>query len=271
MIQRNIFFCLIAISGVFVLADAAYTQQSMGARSIAMGQTGVSFPESRWAIFSNIALLPTDERQVSFYGFRYAGISELTDAAAAASLPLMGGTAGAGVHRYGFHLFSETRLRAGYSYRWKNVSAGLAFNYSHVQQGGGCGSAGALGVDIGLSGTVSEALWFGARATNVNQPAYAGTAEELPRELAAGLSYKPAAGVMISAETVKDVRFPISLRFGVDAALIDELNIRGGFTTNPETYAGGFGYRTDRWQINIALQQHVLLGLSPAVDLGVSL
>ncbi|CAN5421290.1 hypothetical protein BH23BAC3_BH23BAC3_26430 [soil metagenome] len=271
MIQRIIIFCLIAVSGVLVLTSRAFCQHSLGARSAASGQTGVAVPGDPWSVFSNISFIPTDESYVSFYGFRYAGISEITDAAASATLPLGNGAFGTGVHRYGFHLFSETRFRAGYKQQWEQFHAGVVLNYTHVQQGGGYGSAGALGADIGIGAQIVEPLWLGARATNINQPSFAETDEELPRELAAGISYFPSPATLITAEVVKDVRFPLSFRAGIDAELIKGLHARAGISSNPETYSAGFGYKTARWQINFAVQQHMVLGLSPALDIGISL
>jgi len=271
MIQRIIIFCLLVVTGVFVFTIRAICQNSIGARSIATGQTGVAVPNDHWAVFSNSSLLQTDETQVSFYGFRYVGIAEITDAAASATLPVKNGAIGVGIHRYGFQLFNETRFRAGYKQQWEQFHAGVVINYNHVQQGGGYGSAGAFGVDLGIAGQIAESLWFGARSTNVNQPSYAETEEELPRELAAGLSYFPSPGVMLTAEAVKDVRFPASFRVGFDAELIKGLNARAGATTNPDTYSIGFGYSTSAWQVNFAVQQHVLLGLSPALDIGISI
>ena len=238
---------------------------------MASGQAGVAVPDGRWAVFSNSSLLPTHETHISFYGFRYVGIAEITDAAASVTIPVKNGAFGAGIHRYGFHLFNETRFRAGYKHQWGQFHAGVALNYNHVQQGGGYGSAGAFGVDLGIAGQMAESVWFGARATNVNQPSYAETEEELPRELAAGFSYHPSPGVMITAEAVKDVRFPVSFRAGIDVELIKGLNGRAGATTYPETYSFGFGYATSAWQVNFAVQQHLILGLSPAVDIGITI
>jgi len=271
MIQRKIIFCVIAISGVFVLAESSFAQHSIGARSVASGQTGVSVPVESWSIFSNAALLSTDEKRISFYGFRYTGIAEISDAAFSASIPIFGGAAGAAVHRYGFHLFNETRIRAGYKKSWHTFHAGFALNYTYIQQGGGYGSAGAAGADIGVAAEIIPGLWFGSRATNVNQPSFQNSDEELPRELAAGLTYFPVQQVMISSEIVKDVRFPASFRAGLNAELIPGFWARTGVTTQPETYSAGFGYQTSSWQINLAIQQHNPLGLSPAIDIGLTL
>lgn len=269
MIQRNLFFCVVVISCVCIF-EISYCQTTIGARSVGIGQTGVALPDHQWAIFSNSSLMSTDERRISFYGFRYVGFSEISDLAASIQVPTRFGSIGAGFHRFGFDLFNQTHLRLGYKKQFKQFHAGLTVNYSHVQQGGGYGSAGAIGANLGIAAQILETLWLGARATNINQPAYGETDEYLPRDLAIGLSYFPSPRVMLTADAVKDVRFPMSLRAGAEVELIDGFRARAGMSTQPETYGGGFGYFTDRLQINIGVQQHVPLGLSPAVDLGVT-
>lgn len=254
---------------VFTFFSSAQAQSVMGARSMAMGQTGVAAPGDNWAIFSNTALMETEQNQVSFYGFRYLGISEITDMAVSLNYQTKFGTFGAGIHRYGFNLFNENRMRIAYKNNLSDFHYGAAINYTHVFQGGNYGSAGAVGIDLGIGAKVVDALWVGARATNINQPSYGSTDEELPRELAIGFSYQLAPRALFTSELVKDVRFPLSYRAGLEFEIIESLFARAGATTEPETFSFGFGYATDRWFINIAVQQHIPLGLSPALDLGI--
>ena len=269
MIQRNLFFCVVVIFCVLIV-EISHCQTTIGARLLGAGQTGAALPYNQWAIFSNSALLETDQRSVSFYGFRYVGISEITDIAASVNVPTKLGSFGAGFHRYGFDLFNRTNIRLGYKKRFSRFHTGLAVSYTAVQQGGGYGSAGAFGIHLGIAAQIVETLWLGARATNVNQPVYGNSDEYLPRDLAIGLAYLPSGRMLLSIDAVKDVRFPISLRAGAELELIKGFEARAGITTQPETYSGGFGFTSDRWEINIGVQQHIPLGLSPAVDLGIS-
>lgn len=268
MIQRIFFFCVVVMLSVSISNDSQ-SQTTIGARSISLGQAGTALANDVWGIFSNPALLTTSHPHLSFYGFRYVGLAEITDMAASASLPTRIGTLATGFHRYGFDLFNRTQLRFGYKYRLDRFHAGASFNYSHVQFGGGYGSAGAAGLNIGLAAQLSDKLWLGARATNINQPSYGDTEEYLPRDLSVGLSFLPSDGVTLLLDTVKDVRFPVSVRAGAEIMLIDGLYGRAGITTQPQTYSGGFGYTARSWQVNIGIQQHVPLGLSPAVDMSV--
>jgi len=261
---------LFLIAALHILKPEPMTAQNvMGAKHLAMGQAGVAIPSSNWSVFSNVALIPTNENNVSFYGFRYVGIAEITDMAATFNYQTAIGTLGAGIHRYGFNLFSENRFIIGYKNNLGHFHYGASFTYTHVYQGGMYGSAGAAGIDTGLAAEILDGLWFGARATNINQPSYGDTDESLPRELAAGISYRLTPEALIAAEVVKDVMFPLSFRTGVQFEMIESLFARAGITTQPETYSLGFGYIADRWEVNIAIQQHNPLGLSPALDLGI--
>lgn len=273
MIQRfsNFYPALVLISFCLLIfvPHTADAQNAMGAKSISMGLTGVALPDNSWTVFSNTAMMQTDEHRVSFYGFRYIGISEITDIAASANIQSSLGTIGMGLHRYGFNLFNENRFLLAYKNNLGFFHYGGSLSYTHVIQGENYGSAGAVGFDVGLAAQIITDLWFGARATNLNQPAYGDVDEELPRELAAGFSYQLSGVALFTSELVKDVKFPLSVRGGIEFELIPSLFARAGITTEPSTYSAGFGYEASRWDVNFGLQQHIPLGLSPALDLGI--
>ncbi len=273
MIKRtpiiSLFILTLSVAFCFGFILKAEAQSVMGAKSISMGQTGVALPESEWSIFNNTALLSTERNTVSFYGFRYVGMTEITDIAAAATIQTKAGTIGAGVHRYGFNLFHENRFLLAYKNSQDRFHYGLSVAYIHVFQGEDYGSAGAFGLDLGIAAEIAGSLWMGARATNINQPAYGDTDEELPRELAAGLSYRPSSSAQITTEIVKDIHFPLSFRTGLEFEVFTSFFTRAGISTKPSTYSFGFGYDTERWAVNFALQQHNPLGMSPALDLSI--
>lgn len=245
-------------------------QSILGARPVALGQAVTALPQSEWSLFANPAMMDSESRSVSFFGIRYYGFPEITDMAAAVSYPTSLGVIGIGAHRYGFDLFNESRLRLVYKNTFQNFHYGAALNYNHVSQGGGYGSAGALGVDVGIAAPLFERLWIGARATNINQPEYGAIEEPLPREMAIGLTYQLSDIALFTSDVVKDVRFPVSYRGGVEVFIFEGFAGRAGITTEPVTFSFGFGYTSGFWQINIAAQNHMNLGISPGLDLGIT-
>lgn len=244
-------------------------QVSLGAKGLSLGQATTALSENKWSLFANPSLLNTSEATLGFYGLRNYGFSELTDMATFGSLPTKLGTGSLGFHRYGDTLFNETRVRLGYKNEWENLHFGLVLNYNHISFGGPYGSGGALGLDLGIASQVMNRIWIGAKATNINKPAYTftGTTEDLARELSVGFSYELEQKALFIFDVVKDVRFPVAYRGGLEMVLIQELKGRIGITTEPLTYSFGVGYGKEFWEINLAVQQHSYLGMSPGFDL----
>jgi len=259
-------FTLLTVGRVKLLS----AQVIMGARGVGMGKAVTSLPHYEWSSFANPAMMPEAGSQISFYGIRNYGLVELTDIAATGSIPSKIGVFGLGLHRFGDELFNETRIRGIYKKSYEGVHIGVVLNYSSIALGGENlnQSLSAVGVDAGLATQIIKDLWMGARATNLNRPEY-GPGEDLPRELAAGFSYLLAEKALFSAEVVKDVRFPVSYRSGVEVQIIDQLFGRIGLTTEPDTYSFGFGYRFSGLAFGFAAEQHSVLGLSPAVDVNI--
>lgn len=270
----------IAFTGITLLIAAAvsnpaYSQATMGARELSMGQATSALPESDWSLFSNPAMISGARPSLSFFGVRYYGLAEITDLAVAVVIPSPVGSVALGAHRFGDELYNESRLRLGYKNSYQGFHFGLVANYTHLAIGGGYGSAGALGLDVGVAAMIIDGLWLGAKAMNINQPAfgdYGNTREELARDLSIGLSYHLSDLFLFSTEAVKDIRFPIAYRAGIDAKILGGFRGRAGVTTEPVTFAGGFGLLNKNWTVNVGVQQHEnpLLGLSPAVDFRLS-
>lgn len=248
-------------------------QAVLGARELAVGQATTALPHSAWSVFANPAMLSDKKTTVSFFGVRYFGLAEVTDIAASVTYPTKMGVFAAGAHRYGYDLFNENRLRAGYKNSAMGFHYGLILNYNHVVQGGGYGSAGALGVDIGVAAPILPELWIAAKAININQPTYGSRNDEaLPRNLSVGFSYQLSDIALFSTELFKDVRFPMAYRGGAEVNIIGGLTGRAGITTAPQTFSAGFGYHHSFWSANVAVQRHEnnVLGYSPAVDFKIS-
>lgn len=271
--KRNPFGTFIKL--VFLMmALALHPMQSqaqllLGARGTSMGQAMTALHNDTWNVFANPALLPEDGRSVSFYGIRYFGFAELTDMAIAAHYAHDWGTFGLGVHSYGDDLYRENRFRLAYRRGYEGMYAGVVINYTHFSIENH-GSAGALVIDAGIAFNVVENLWFGARATNLTRSSIGQNPQELPRELAIGVAYTMSDRGTLSSDIVKDARFPLSYRGGIEVRVFDQLYARGGVTTEPLTYSAGLGFKQNRWGVNIVAQQHYVMGWNPGFDFNIN-
>lgn len=272
---RVVLFIMLVFGLMLADTGSVYGQVVLGARPISLGQATTALPENEWSVFENPAMTSGQQRSVSFFGIRYYSLPELTDVAAVVTYPTKIGVIGGGAHRYGNDLFSESRIRLTYKNSYQNFHYGAALNYNHVAQGGGYGSFGALGIDVGIAALIIDNLWIGAKATNINQAQYGeinNIVEEVPRNLSIGFSYRLSGVALFTTDVVKDVSFPISYRGGIEIDIIENLNARAGITTAPQTFAGGFGYNTSRWGFNFVVQRHEesALGYSPGLDFNIS-
>lgn len=252
---------------------ALYGQVSIGARGLALGGATVALPDYNWSIFSNPAHLSSNKSTLGFYGLRNYGFAEITDVSAFGSIPTNFGVAAIALHKYGDNLFNETRVRVGYKNEWESLQFGAVLNYNHIVFGSVYGSGGALGIDIGVAAEITQEFWIGAKASNLNHPQYdfSGSSEDLERDLTIGFSYLITEEATFVMDVLKDVRYPVSYRGGLEVVIIQDLKGRVGITIEPLTYSFGFGYEKDFWEVNLAVQQHSLLGLSPGFDLIFSL
>ena len=270
MIRIRTYRYIITFVLIFVSTpDIVFAQLIMGADGLAMGQATTALQDNNWAIFSNPATINSNKKSVSFFSLRNYGFTELTDIAATGSIPTSIGTAAFGFHRYGGDLFNETRIRFGYANSWNNLKFGAVLNYNHISQASPYGSGGALGMDVGITTMLTQGLWLGAKATNLNQPSYdfAANEESLSRELAIGLSYNLDENALFLFDIVKDVRFPVAYRGGIEVKVVENLKGRVGVTTEPNTYSFGVGYEATLWEANLVFQRHETLGFSPGIGL----
>lgn len=258
---------------LMLASQPVLSQQTIGARSVSMGMVSSALTENDWALFGNPATISSEKLEIGFYGLRYYGFPEITDISTNANLPVKFGIVAIGFSRFGDELFSETNLRAGLAIQKDRFSGGIALHYNHLSFGGDYGSGGAVGINLGVLFQVTDQFYLGSKARNINNPKYAFDVgdEDLASDLNVGFSYHMEDKATLYIDVVKDVRFPVSYRGGLEIEIVESFIGRVGISTEPVTYSFGFGYQHTRFDINLAVQQHEVLGMSPGLDMKVKL
>ncbi len=242
--------------------DARAAALGDAATALTHAPSGYANPAS-WATFSG--------RAVSFFAFEAFGLSALRLAAAAYVEPTRLGTFAVGARSFGFDDYRETHLHVGFARgvrlgSTRRFHVGLSLRYYHVSIPN-YGKAGALGLGLGGLVEVWPSVQVGFQATNFHVPKLAGR-EELARTLAIGLAYAPVEQVLVVLDAYKDVRFPLSVRAGVEVQPVATLLLRAGATTEPTRFTAGAGIRLGKLVADLAGQRHAVLGWSPAVSFG---
>jgi hypothetical protein len=242
------------------------------ARADALGYSVTADPAAG-SVHANPAAAATRSRPTAhFYARQSFGLSALRYGATSVILPFEWGVPSAGASTFGFDEYREVHLSAGYARSvsfgtTRSIHLGTTVRYHHTSIAG-FGSSGAVGLNVGFLLALLRSLHLGAHATNVNG-AHLATNEPLPRTLALGLHYRPLDHVSVLADVFKDVRFPLSVRGGIEIRPVAPLVLRTGITTAPVRFMGGAGVRLGPLQASIAAEQHQELGWSPSASLRV--
>ncbi len=273
MIQRFKILWTISFAGFILLSQHVVGQVIIGAKGASLGNANTALNEDKWAVFSNPASIPQDDFSIGFYSLRYYGFPEITDVSSVVNFEFLKGYSALGFYRFGDNLYSETNINLGYKYSWMGVNTGISVQYRHLSFGKDYGAGSALSISIGFIAKIQSNINFGVKIRNVNRGTFNFQVqdEELPQDISVGMTYKLEEKALFVFDVFKDVRFPVSYRGGVDVEIVERIYGRIGATYDPLTFTFGMGYALERWQFNLVVQQHEILGISPGLDIIINL
>ncbi|MCS7012953.1 MAG: helix-hairpin-helix domain-containing protein [Chloroherpetonaceae bacterium] len=247
-----------------------------GARAIALGGAFTGLANSSFAVFYNpagLALLPY--REASFFYVQPFGLPELADIAITYADPLLlpqgWGSLGAAIRRFGFSLYNETAVSLTYARPFERrlfIGVSASYQLLSIQ---GYGYAGAVGLDIGILALITPDLSIGVAAMNLNRPAFSHSGETLAQVYMAGLSYRLLKSLRAFFDVEKDIRYPLSIKSGMEFEAVEAVALRAGFSTEPQRFTAGVGVRYSVFDADYALTTHPELGFSHYLTLSIRL
>lgn len=249
------FFCFPAYAG--------FENSESSARIRALGGAFVGLADDVWAISLNPAggaSLDIPAISTSYLPQRF-GLTELRELMFAAIYPAKIGTFGVAGRQFGFELYREFTASVSYARSAAILNFGVTINYHSVKIQN-YGSAGTFSGDVGLLLPVLKVLNVGIAAKNINAANVGESEERLPQIFIAGLSYSPISTLTLVFDYQKELRFPISIRSGIEYWVIPEIAVRGGFSDEPASYSAGLGVRYSFVELAYAFSTHSVLGLT---------
>jgi hypothetical protein len=264
-----LFVCLFFAGSV----QAGFERRDQGARPIGMGGAFVAIADNAWAIIFNPAGLTQlgGDEIAAFYSPQPFGMTELSLASFALVHPTSYGEVGFSVNRFGFDLYREVSGILSYANSYRDIfSFGINLTYNSLAIKN-YGSTSTIGVDIGILTTVTRGLHWGFFAANVNVPSIGQAKEKLPQLFASGLSFRPADGLLLGLDVIKDVRYPALLRGGLEYKVVDPVSLRVGVGNNPTKFSSGLGIHYSFVHFDYAMTTHPDLGLSHHFSVAVDL
>jgi hypothetical protein len=286
-----VFRCLLVFSGLLPAVSAVAQGNGpgvRGARAAALGNASVALSGEVWSMGNNVAGLgEIQQPTVGFYAENRYFSSALNVGALTVALPLghtPSPTAADGsalapgpaartwaphgvvafeAQRFGGALYNETRLGAGYGYRFGQISLGGRVDVLQVSIEGLGSKRVLLGTLGGQIEIVPQRLSFGASLYNLSQTKLASYQDErVPTVLKAGLAYRPGSQVMLLVETEKDVERAANFKVGLEYRPVPILAARLGLASLTEQTSAGLGLTAGAFQIDYAASFQQTLGFS---------
>ena len=269
-----------------------------GARAAGLSNASVALAGEVWSMGNNVAGLGEIQRpSVGFYAEnRYFSSAlnvgaltvalplgrqpEAADGAAAPAAPVAPavrtwarhGVVAFEAQRFGGVLYNETRVGAGYGYRFGQISLGARVDMLQVSIEGLGSRRVALGTLGGQIEILPNRLTFGASLYNLSQTKLASYQDErVPTVLKAGLAYRPNAQVMLLVETEKDVEQDANFKAGLEYRPVPMLAARLGVASLTEQASAGLGVVAGAFQIDYAASFQQALGFSQHLSVSKSL
>lgn len=268
--------CRLVVSFTLALAPQAGLSQAMqgGARSAALGGATTAVPGAIWGHTNPATWASLSGTALGFYANQAYALTELRLGAVQVVHPFSFAAIGLGAQTFGFEDYRESAFQLGVARSvrlgtTRAVHLGVMVTYHQVNIAT-YGHAGAAGVSLGWQVEIVPVLMAGFHATNLNRPRYV-EGLELPRTFALGLAYEPLDGILVVTDVFKDVRFPVSVRAGLEVAPVAALSLRAGITSNPSRFSTGAGLHLGPLRADLVAERHYALGWSPGVALGLTL
>ncbi len=246
------------------LSGNCFTQTDAGARQVALAHSDVSYPADVFSLFTNPAgLAYLNSREVGlFYSPAPFDVKELSSTYAAYCEPTSFGSLAAGFSVYGFDLYKETRLTAGYGKKISNIIfAGLSTIYHNVSIKN-YGSRGVLVFNIGAIARLNDQIGIGFIIENISRATIGNESNQIPSVLWLGTDLKLIKEFSFTAAIRKEIGFSPSLRIGTEYSIVDFLKLRVGVSNEPNSYSGGLGIIYYFVQADYAISSHSDLGLT---------
>ncbi len=247
---------------------AGNERNTMGARSAAMGMSGVATYDVFSVLNNPAATTQLEQLSLGLFAENRFLLADVNYGGLAFALPTSkAGTIGLGLSFFGNDLYSERHIALSYGIKLSpSISIGThidAYNVATLDDGSGT----ALTFGLGLQYQIVENARVGMHLHN---PLFAGLTEfqedDLPSFLQIGIAYDPSDKLTLCLEGEKELDQKAIFKMGLEWRMAEKFHLRGGIATQPIYSSLGAGVNLGRLKLDLATSFHPQLGLTPHVS-----
>jgi hypothetical protein len=225
-------------------------------------------PGDPWALVHNPSILSlTPETRVSaFMVPALFGIRELQTVSSCGTFSLAGGPVSLSVEQFGFDLYKEFCVTAGFGRTIaKGISGGLALEWRKTAIKG-YGTSHSFVVAAGWVVELSEELHMGFAGDNILGETIGNLRQPLPQKVAMAISYQPLSDLLFVLEGEKDTKHPMTARTGLEFSALESLRLRMGVAHDPNIVSAGISIQYGGAEFGYAAFGHAQLGWTHCIE-----
>jgi hypothetical protein len=240
-----------------------------GTKAIGMANAFTAISDNPWALSYNPAGLARIS-SIEFSAFlipEQFGLPELRTTSFAVIFPFSFVTCGLKMEKFGFDLYSECEYSIGTAIPIKrDFSIGISLDYNRLNIAN-YGSANKLILNAGLIAWLSVDLSLGFSVHNITRASIGKNKDRIPQVINLGICWSFIETLNISLETEKDIRYPLSIKTGIEKILFDIIALRCGVANNPDKFSAGIAINYSHIEFSYAGYYHSDLGWTNQIEL----
>jgi len=256
--MRSYFFFIL----LSILSLSSFSQ-NYDAKSSSLANCGLT-ETSVWNNFTNQAgLAEINQITIGVGTENKFLLQELSTHTAVFALPVNGGVFGLNISYTGFELYNESKIGLAFAKKLsESFNVGMQIDYLGVFAEESTNNRNNFTFEIGAQKRLMRELTLGAHIFNpigvkLNEQ------ENIPSIFKLGLCYDANTKVAIFTEGELESEQNAKLKIGLEYKIIEQIQLRTGFSTNPAQNNFGIGYSIKNIQLDIAVKRHQILGYSP--------
>ncbi len=250
------------------MVNASIFDESMGARSAALGFTSITTVDLWSSINNQAGLAYIDKLSIGAYTENKFLMSSLCTKSIAIVLPFSHGSLGISLVQFGESNFNETKIGLSYGMRLgKQISAGIQiFQYS-INQIQELGRANLFSFQGGLVYIFDNTFKIGFHFFNPEFITKSENKLEIPGIFKIGLSYHLSQTLQGFLEIENHSKFGSGILTGIEYLNSKNIAFRIGYNSLSEKLTFGLGFKLKNLIIDLASNMHQTLGYSPQISL----
>ena len=268
---------IIAVCLICLLSGTSYLHSlennGSGTKAIGMANAFVAVSDNLWAVNYNPAGLTqiTTIQCSAFIIPNQFGLSELRTTALAAAVPFPFATFACKAEKFGFDLYKETEIGMACALKLdQNISGGLTLNL-HRLDIARYGSTQNVILNGGILAHALKRVKVGFNFNNIMGASVGRLGEKIPQQFALGTCWSPLDDLLLSLEMEKDIRYPASIKCGIEQIAFNVLAFHAGVANNPEKYSAGIAVKYSFFEFGYAGYSHHDLGWTHQIDISIKL